>query len=79
MQGTGKPLICNTQLYIIRITFSGLGSATAWPFGPINHVVNVALCYIYLYLLSGIWNIDDQHRNPNIDNRDHLVGQLTTP
>ena len=34
-----------------------------------------ALCYISL--LSGIWNIDDQHRNPNINNRDHLVGRLT--
>ena len=22
-------------------------------------------------------NIDDQYRNPNINNRDHLVGQLT--
>ena len=22
--------------------------------------------------------IDDHHRNPNIDNRDHLVGQLTS-
>ena len=31
----------------------------------------------YISLLSGIWNIDDQNRNPNINNRDHLVGQLT--
>ena len=23
--------------------------------------------------------LDDQYRNPNINNRDHLVGQLTTP
>ena len=23
-------------------------------------------------------NIDDQYRNPNINNRDHLVRQLTT-
>ena len=23
--------------------------------------------------------LDDQNRNPNINNRDHLVGQLTTP
>ena len=22
--------------------------------------------------------LDDQYRNPNINNRDHLVGQLTT-
>ena len=25
-----------------------------------------------------MWNIDDQHRNPNINNRDNLVGRLTT-
>ena len=24
-----------------------------------------------------MWNIDDQYRNPNINNRDHLAGQLT--
>ena len=31
----------------------------------------------YISLLSGLGNIDDQNRNPNIINRDHLVGQLT--
>ena len=23
-------------------------------------------------------NIDDQHRNPNMNNKDHIVGQLNT-
>ena len=32
----------------------------------------------YISLLSGMWNIEDQYRNPNIDNGDHLVGQLST-
>ena len=30
----------------------------------------------YISLLSGMWN-DDQHRNTNMNNKDHLVGQLT--
>ena len=33
-------------------------------------------------LQQSIWGrhhqLDDQHRNPNINNKDHLVGQLTT-
>ena len=33
----------------------------------------------YISLLSGLWNIDDQHRNPNMNNKDHHVGQLTRP
>ena len=37
-----------------------------------------SIAQYYISLLSGIWNIDDQNRNPNINNRDHLVGQLTT-
>ena len=28
--------------------------------------------------VSGMGNIDDQHRNPNMNNKDHLVGQLVT-
>ena len=32
----------------------------------------------YISLLSGLGNIDDQNRNPNMNNRDHLVGQPTT-
>ena len=38
---------------------------------------SIAQCYISL--LSGMWNIDidDQHRNTNMNNEDHLVGQLT--
>ena len=31
----------------------------------------------YISLLSGLWNIDDQHRNTNMNNKDRLVGQLT--
>ena len=31
----------------------------------------------YKFLLSGLWNIDDQHRNTNMNDKDHLVGQLT--
>ena len=33
--------------------------------------ISTLLCYISL------WNIDDNHRNPNNNDRDHLVGQLT--
>ena len=36
------------------------------------------LCTILYFFLSGMGNIDDQHRNPNTNNKDHLVGQLTT-
>ena len=39
-----------------------------------------ASCSIALYyisLLSGLGNIDDQNRNPNVNNRDHLVRQWT--
>ena len=36
-----------------------------------------SIAQYYISLLSGIWNIDDQYKNPNINNRDHLVGQLT--
>ena len=30
------------------------------------------------FSVSGMGNIDDQHRNTNMNNKDHLVGQLTT-
>ena len=36
-------------------------------------------CTIFIcYLGCEIDEIDDQHRNPNINNKDHQVGQLTT-
>ena len=31
----------------------------------------------YISLLSGLRNIDNQHRNTNMNDKDHLVGQLT--
>ena len=34
-----------------------------------------SLYYISLYLG---WELDDQHRNTNMNDKDHLVGQLTT-
>ena len=39
-----------------------------------------SLSQCYISLLSGIWlRIWDQHRNTNMNNKDDLVGQLTTP
>ena len=38
--------------------------------------VVVHCCTLFLCYLDA--EIDDQYRNPNINNRDHLVGQLTT-
>ena len=35
-----------------------------------------SIALYYISLLSGLGNIDDQNRNPNINNRDHLFGQL---
>ena len=35
-----------------------------------------SLYYISLYLG---WELDDQHRNTNMNDKDHRVGQLTTP
>ena len=40
-------------------------------------VSSIALYYISLLSGLGNMNIDDQNRNPNINNRDHLVGQPT--
>ena len=37
----------------------------------------VAYCYTIFLCCLG-FEIDDQHRNPNINNKDHHVGQLTT-
>ena len=39
-------------------------------------VCSTLLCYISL--LSGLWNLDDRHQYPMSNNKDHLVGQLTT-
>ena len=36
-------------------------------------VITGTLLY-YIPLLPGCWNIDDHHRNPNTNNRDHLIG-----
>ena len=33
---------------------------------------------ILYFFVSGMGNIDDQHRNPNMNNKGHLVGQLTS-
>ena len=38
-----------------------------------------SIALYYISLLPGLGNIDDQKRNLNINNRDHLVGQPTTP
>ena len=38
-----------------------------------------SIAQYYISLLSGMWNIeniDNQYRNPNMNNKDHLVGQL---
>ena len=37
------------------------------------------LSTILYFFVSGMGNIDDQHRNPNMNNKDHIVGQLTRP
>ena len=37
-----------------------------------------SIALYYISLLSGLGNIDDQNRNPNINNRDHLVGRPTS-
>ena len=39
---------------------------------------NISIAQYYISLLPGILNIDDQYRSPNINNRDHLAGQLNT-
>ena len=43
----------------------------------LTYLDRIAQCYNSL--LSGMWNIDDQHRNTDMNDKDHLVGQLTTP
>ena len=40
-------------------------------------LVTHSIALYYISLLSGLGNIDDQNRNPNINNRDHLVGRPT--
>ena len=39
---------------------------------------NPSIALYYISLLSGLGNIDDQKRNPNMNNRDHLVGRART-
>ena len=46
------------------------------PWIVIAHHSTIFLCYLGGTLFSGIW--DDHHRNPSFNNRDHLVGRLTT-
>ena len=38
-----------------------------------------SIALYYISLLSGLGNIFDQNRNPNINNREHLVGRPTMP
>ena len=40
-------------------------------------VVILAASIALYFFVSGMGNIDDQHRNPNMNNKDHLVGKLT--
>ena len=40
--------------------------------------IDISIALYYISLLSGLGNIDDQNRNPNINNRDHLVGRPTS-
>ena len=37
-----------------------------------------SIALYYISLLSGLGNIDYQNRNPNINNRDHLLGRPTS-
>ena len=50
----------------------GLCAFVTEPVCPTQH--SIAQYYISLYLG---WEIDDQYKNPNMNNKDHLVGQLT--
>ena len=41
----------------------------------VNTTIIRSIALYYISLLSGLGNIDDQNRNPNMNNRDHLVGK----
>ena len=49
--------------------------STLHPFSPFTFTAGGHIAILYFSLVSDL--LDDQHRNPNINNRDHLVGQLT--
>ena len=60
-------------LMIDQIANAGkLGPYQGCPHFHVHHGPNTLLYPVSLYLGN------DHHRNPNINNRDHLVGQLTT-
>ena len=69
------------------ICFSPSNRIAQWWVGLLTHLgvglqsrellVTHSIALYYISLLSGLGNIDDQNRNPNMNNRDHLVGRPT--
>ena len=58
----------NTFILIISVVVILLQSAVLW---------SISLYFVYFSVVWDFKYIDDQHRNPNISNRDHLIGQQT--
>ena len=59
--------------------FGGRGALKACQDSPKKvHQSAIWASTLLYYTSLNIWDVKyDQHRNPNINNRDHLVGQLT--
>ena len=68
--------VCWQMKIQMQISCVGRSTTVGFPV-PVRHTLSCTLlCYISL--LSGLWNIDDRHQYPMSNNKDHLVGQLTT-
>ena len=72
---TAYPVLDQLHLHRVRMGVYSTNRAYDHNMDPPSPP-SIPLYYISLYL--GWEIIHDQHRNPNIDNKDHLVGQLTT-
>ena len=67
------PPICCLHVCLVHV-HCALIFSHIWQYCTI--LLSTLLCYISL--LSGLWNLDDRHQYPMSNNKDHLVGQLTT-
>ena len=64
-----QDMVTYLQLYILWREFFMIGQF--WPTSSLTHICTVFFSVIWVLTV-------DQCRNPNLNNKDHLVGQLTT-
>ena len=70
-------LVCSVSLALLVLQVSLLSLDSLQVFARGRPIRNIARGTILYFFVSRMVNIDDQYQNPNMNNKDYLVGRLT--